>query len=285
MDYLSAIKVFATVAETGSIRKSAKQLCKTEAAISKKIKKLEQYLGVSLISRDGKNMSITPLGSKYLLACNDLLTTFDNVQQIIKNEQAQKNKILRVGCDQFLFQQYILPKIVDFNKSYPKADLIVSNNKDYKQIKKFDLLIDVDINDEHVETLVRKKIGSTSLVICVSPNYIKQYPNKLLKHLSTMSYIQDTSLTGFSLLEKKYKLAKPQLLFDNPNAALIAAINNLGFTIAYDYMVKQYIESGSLIELVRSDIAMPLYIYYNKNSNSYLLIQQMLKLLQLNVHK
>jgi DNA-binding transcriptional LysR family regulator len=283
MDYLSAIKVFADVAETESIRKSAKKLCKTEAAVSKKLKKLEQYLGVSLITRDGKNMSITPLGKKYLQACNELLTKFDDVQQIIKNDQAEKNKVLKICCDQFLFQQYVLPKISELNQIHKQAQFEISSNKDYKNIKKFDLIIASYINDEQFDVLVRKKIGNTSLIICASPNYLKQHPNKSSKQFSTMNYIQDISLNEHGVFDKQFKLPIANLIFDNHYNAITAAINNLGFTISYEYMIKHHLESGNLIEIARSEKQIPINIYYNKDSNSYLLIKDMLKLFKLNM--
>ena len=277
MDYLSAIKVFVTFSQTHSIRKTAKQLCKTEAAISKKLKKLESSLGVELISRDGNQTELTPIGKEYLIACNELLDKFSEIEHVIKEKRIAINKLLKICCDEDLFEQYLLPNLYQFTKSYKQLHLEISNDDKTGQTSpQFDLLITPAVIHESFENLIRKKVLGTHLIICASPDYLKQH-NILPLDLHQMVYVENSSLNGTALIAKNYTLPLPSLRFDNTHNAIGAAINGLGFTIAYEYTIKQYLDSKQLIELAKSETELPVYGYYNKDSYFNEYIKHLLK--------
>ena len=172
-DRARSLQTFATVIAAGSFSAAGRLLDLTPSAVSRAVDRIEARLGVRLLLRSTRALTLTAEGQAYLAAARRILSDLDDVEREIANQGAPRGR-LRVSAALAHGRLCIVPLLCDFTKRYP-AILVDLNLTD--------TLVDVAAGQADIAIrfgpladsfLTARKIGETRRVIVASPAYLKR---------------------------------------------------------------------------------------------------------------
>lgn len=259
---------FITLADTGSVQQAAKQLYQTQAAVSKKISKLEEYLGSQLVWRHRSGAVLTELGQQYYHEAKAALQQFHQAEQLVKNQQRQPTGPLTVVANSYYAHQWIIPRLQSFLNKYPHIALtfdiaeILPNFKSHKM----DILFGVGLQGD--DDLMQKPIESTHYVLCAAPSYweaagLPTTSAQLLQHrFIAHSARQNPSCITLSGQQPLH--LQPILWLNQSQAIIAAAKEGIGFIWIPEVFVREDLKHGTLVEVLHdvNQQQQTVYIYY-----------------------
>lgn len=261
MDRLDALRTLVTVADCGSFSEAARRLHFSPTVASRAVSGIEEALGVTLLRRTTRSITLTPEGSVYVAQCRDVLERLSAAERSLADVGAPQGD-LTVNAPEVFGRLHMLPIIGDVMRSYPRlhVQLILSD-----QI--------VDLAKEGADVAVRAGMLSDSALVAVklldvvrtpvaSPLYLAEHgmpaePHQLLAH-------RLIGWTGHALGDEwrfgpdraiVVRFA-PKLRTNNVDAAIAAAIQGVGIARPLSYQVEAAIAECRLVPLLQ-DFAPP----------------------------
>ena len=187
MDKLKSLMIFMRSAQHGSFSEAARQLGMAPSAVSRAVLRLEDDLGVRLLQRTTRSLTLTEAGNRFYERCQQILDDLEAAELEIKQAQSMPIGILRLDLSFTFGKLHIAPALLQFAAQYPELHLNVSFN---------DRLI--DLIEEGVDATVRIGLSTDSrlamhhlatarYITCASPKYLAQHgtpttPTELLHH-------------------------------------------------------------------------------------------------------
>ena len=123
MDQLVAMRVFSRVAERGSFGRAADELDISRAAASAHVAALEKHLGVRLLNRTTRKVSLTAEGADYLRRCRRILKEIRDAEETLRESRSKPEGLLRVDVPVAFGRYLLLPALPEFTRRYPAIDL------------------------------------------------------------------------------------------------------------------------------------------------------------------
>ena len=178
---------FSVIASSGSLGSAARELGITTAAVSKRLAQIEERLGLSLVNRTTRRMSLTPEGEVYLEHARKILGEIDDMEHILWGSTQTPKGLLRVNATLGFGRTQIAPLISEFVKQYPLVDIQLQLSVNPPPIT--DDLFDVCFRFGHPpdSRAIAKLIAPNNRIVVASPNYLKKFgvpktPSDLIKH-------------------------------------------------------------------------------------------------------
>lgn len=256
---LNDMMLFMAVIDAGSFTLAADRLNIPKANLSRKISRLEQQLGVTLLERTTRSQRITEAGSRYLTHCRRIHQEIDlaeaSISQILNEVEGQ----LRIGASVGMGHEIIKPVLGQFMHQYPAINLQVNLvNRRVDLIEEgFDLVIRIGKLED--SRLIAKHLGKVSREIYVSPKYVKRHGEiSLLKHLEQVDHLLMSNVqnSGRLLIESGKKQHEfkvtPRLLVDDYLILKQMVIDGLGVATIPSYMCQEELANGTLIQVLPS---------------------------------
>jgi DNA-binding transcriptional LysR family regulator len=194
MERMSIIgmNAFAQVVEGGSFVAAAGRLKVSPATITHHVNALEGYLGVRLLTRTTRTVSLTEAGATFYDRCRNILAEIEEAENATTALQAAPRGILRINTSAVL-ARLVTPVIVDYAAIYPDVsfELVMTDRPVDIAGEKYDLALRTDRLSG--TTLMTRGIGLGRLVLCASPKYIERsgtpnVPSDLVHH-NCMTYV------------------------------------------------------------------------------------------------
>lgn len=260
MDRFSALKAFTRVVEAGSFTRAADSLDMPNATLSKTIKQLEAHLGVSLLQRTTRRITVTPEGREYYEKARCLLEDLEEIDASFNTTHNKPKGHLRIAIGGSTACDVLIPLLADFMTSWPdiRIDLQVAD-------KPADLIsgnIDCAIRGGPMEdsTLIARKIGEATLVTCATPGYLQRCgtpasPDELHHGHQLISYLSPASGRAFPFRFTRHGVStelktEPHLGINESNAHIAAGEAGLGIVQTFTYSLKPALASGKLVEIL-----------------------------------
>jgi DNA-binding transcriptional LysR family regulator len=268
MDKLTSMLVFVRVARAGSFAGGANDLGISRAMATKHIMQLEQSLGTRLFNRTTRSLSLTEVGSSYLERCQQVLMDIDEMESEVTHLQTGARGVLKISAPPGIGATHIAGAMAAFIKlhSEVKADLILQSHVPDIVDDGIDLAIHLGGLED--TSLVARKIASSPLVVCGSPEYFKQngipvVPDDLRKHSCLVNWALDTKdQWQFNGAEGSQLVKITGRLQSNVADVLrIAAINDLGLVMLPEYIVGRDIQKGRLQVVLENYTRLPLDVH------------------------
>ena len=185
-DRARALEIFATVAGAGSFSAAGRALGLSPSAVSRAVDRIEARLGVRLLLRSTRALTLTTEGHAYRAAARRILLDLDDAEQAIADRGAPRGR-LRISMAQSYGRLFIVPLLGEFAQLYPHILIDVSLS---------DRLVDIAAGAADValrfgpladNALTARKIGEYRRVVVASPGYLQQHgtprtPEDLLDH-------------------------------------------------------------------------------------------------------
>lgn len=274
MDRLAGMEVFARVVETGSFSEAARQLGLSKSAVSKQISALEDRLGVRLLNRTTRRLSVTEVGEGYYAWCRQITEQVHEAELSVSRLHAEPRGSLKINAPvSFGFLQ-LAPMIPEFLASYPDLDIDVTVNDRFVDVIDEGYDVVIRIGKLADSSLVARRLGSAELVVCGAPSYLAAHgePTGIddLSRFNCMVYNQAGPAVEWRFQGPDGpRTLRPKGNFRSNNGDILrhAAIGGVGLARLPMFIVWQDLRSGTLKQVLGDyrDSAPGIYALYPHN--------------------
>ena len=268
MDRIDSVAVFAEVAERGSFSGAAKHLNRSAAAVTRAVAELETRLGVRLLNRTTRAVSVTEAGQRFLVGARRVLADLAEIEQGAVGQGQVPRGELRITAPIVFGRRHVLPLVTDFLAQYPEVSVRLA-------------LLDrpVDLVEDGLDVAVR--IGTladtSAIAVCVgelrriavaSSGYLKRRGRP--KSPADLAGHDVIAFAGIDRVER-WRFAggvevriKPRLIVNTAEAAIDAAVAGFGITRVLSYQAVDALADKSLVRLLREQEAgvTPVHVVY-----------------------
>jgi len=271
MDHMQAIKAFARVVETGGFTRAADSLQMPNATLSKQIQQLERHLGVKLLERTTRRVSVTNDGAAYYERTRQLLAELDEIETTLGKAQTRPRGRLRVDTGGSTASGILIPAFAQFRARYPEIQLQLGVTD-----RTVDLIgenIDCAIRSTAQDpALIARRIGLLAWTMCASPAYLARHgvpthPQQIAaEDFPVAGYFSNSSgiIQPIELMvagEPFMIEPKHSILVNESNAHMACALAGLGLVHTLDFMVRPSIERGELVAVLLEYRPKPLEVF------------------------
>ena len=259
-DRIELMQTFVRIVEAGSMTAAARQLGTTQPTISRRLKMLEQYLGLNLIKRTTHSMTLTADGERCYERLKDLLQTWGAVESDLRGAKDEPHGILRVLAPHAFGQDHLIEPLASYLASYPNMSVEWNLHDDRSLHDFIGEGIDCAIQVGHLrdQNLVATQIGEISRIIVASPALFKhralpQTPQELtsLPWISLTTFYQsDIELQNQVTGATAHISFNPRLRTDNLYAMKNAVMRGVGIGVGSTWVMVDDLAAGKLINLL-----------------------------------
>lgn len=268
MDKYQEMRVFTAVVDAGSFVAAADGLGMSKAAVSRYVSDLEQRLGARLLHRTTRKLSLTAEGEVFLARSREILASIEDSEAEISTRSHMASGLLKVSVPVSFGIQHLAPLWSEFVQAHPRVSLDVQLADRIMDLvdEGFDLAVRIARLPD--STLVSRKLTSTRLVLCASPEYLRTkgvpaHPNELAGH----------DVIGYSLLAMgdQWQFAgpegtvtvkvRPHMWSNNGDTCLAACVRGIGIQLQPTFLIARELTSGQLVEVLAQYRSVELGIY------------------------
>lgn len=259
MDRFENMDSFIRVVEAGSISGAADRLKVAKSAVSRRLKELEEHLGVELFHRTTRRMNLTDTGRAFYHQSVRILEDLQEAELATSQAHATLKGSLKVALPSSFGLMHMGPAIKDFSKAHPQIEFDLDfNDREVGLIQEgFDLAIRIaNLQDS---SLIARRIAPIQTVLCASPSYLErvgtpQNPAELSTHQCLVySLLRDYDywhLADSNGKEIKIKI-QPYLKASTGEFLRDAAVDGMGIILIPSFIVYKEIENGTLTPLFK----------------------------------
>jgi len=257
---------FATVVRTGSFSAAAEELNCSKAAVSRQIARLETSIGVKLLTRTTRQIALTAAGQEMYLRCARILDEVNETSQLMGGMLTKPRGELRVNAPVVTTLFRITAMIPQFLRQYPevRVHLNLSDSKVDLLNGGFDIAF--WFGDPYDASLDSVKLRSFEMVVCASPEYLKQHGKpKDPADLKNHECIMETHLfrPGEWRIadDQTVRVSRGPLISNSVRTSHEAALAGIGLAFLPRFVVADDIASGLLVPVLTSDVSAQLALY------------------------
>jgi len=252
MDRLKAMQVFVEVADRGSLSAAAVHLDMSRAMVSRYLAEMEQWVGVRLLHRTTRRLSLTPAGAETLPRCRQMLDMVGDLHSAVATPEDTPRGLLRITTSMSFGARHLAPAVTDYVKRHPgtSVDLMLVERAVNLVEERVDLA--VRITNDLDPNLIARKLAVCRSVVCASPEYLARegVPARVedlsLRNCLTHSYF-GKSLWRFERDGEPVDVPVGGSISANEVSVLCsAAVEGAGVAMLPTYYAAEYIASGKL---------------------------------------
>lgn len=257
MDKWQEMRVFTAVVDAGSFVGAADQLSMSKAAVSRHISELEQRLGVRLLHRTTRKLSLTEEGEVFDARCRDILANIEESEAEVTTRTGAATGLLKISVPLSFGVKHLAPLWPEFMATHPDVELDVSLTDRVVDLVDEGLDLAIRIAQLPDSSLVSRKLASTRLVLCASPEYLRgreplQTPSDIEHHdvaFYTLSMGNEWKFEGPDQQQHLVRIT-PRLRANNGDTCVTAALSGAGIILQPTFLVSEHLDAGTLIELI-----------------------------------
>ncbi|MFT5720477.1 MAG: DNA-binding transcriptional LysR family regulator [Motiliproteus sp.] len=268
MDKLTSMLVFCRVATSGNFSKAARELRISPAMVTKHIASLEGLLGIRLLNRTTRKVSMTEAGESYLRLCQNLLSEIEEGESALSELSHHPSGTLKLTAPIDFGVLRLAPAIAGYLQRYPDVSIDIN----YQDLKinlvedGFDIAIRIGALSD--SSLVAVPLMKQRLICCASPAYLQQqglpkHPTELRQHnCLTYSHSATNNDWHFSKAGESYAIkASGRLNANNGHAMAAVAAQGGGIILKPQFIVQDLIARGELVAILEDYQLPPTDVY------------------------
>ncbi|AIR69244.1 MULTISPECIES: DNA-binding transcriptional regulator YafC [Dickeya] len=272
------LAIFVSVVESGSFSRAAEQLGLANSAVSRAVKKLEMKLGVSLLNRTTRQLSLTEEGERYFRRVQQILQEMAAAETELMETRRTPRGLLRIDAATPVVLHLLMPLVKPFRERYPEVTLSLVSSETF--INLIERKVDVAIRAGTLtdSSLRARPLFTSYRKIVASPDYVAkhgapQHVDALAQHLC-LGFTEPVSLNTWPVARADGQLYEIEVGLSSNSGETLKQLSLTGNGIAClsDYMIDGEIARGELVELLadrRLPVAMPFSaVYYSDRAVS-----------------
>lgn len=276
-DTASELGFFVTLARHASLSATARALDITPPAVTKRLAQMEQRLGVRLVNRSTRTLSLTAEGELLLAHATRILAEIREMEEQIAGSQGAPKGLLRVNATLGFGRTTIAPLVSAFAQIYPEVEVQLQLTD--RPIKLVEEAFDLGIRfGELPDTrLSARKLMSNRRFLCAAPSYLRKFgapqtPDELAAHRCIL-HRQNDDAHGVWRLTKGSKTETVKvggtLSSNDGDVVLNWALDGHGILLRSEWDAGKYLASGRLQQVLKDYRPAPadLFVYYPSRRN------------------
>lgn len=255
MDKFQAMSLFVRVVEMGGIARAAESLGIPKATATTLIQRLESSLGVKLLNRTTRRVSVTPDGAAYYTRAAAILAELVEAEETLSRQSAAPRGRLRVDAPTLIARSVIVPALPRFFGRYPDIELALACNERHFELVAEGIDCALWVGEVDNVGLVARRVGFLYFATCAAPAYLAghgrpAHPSELARHRCINHFSPRTGETvewGFLRDGERVQAVFPgHLALEDENSYVTAAEAGLGIAQMPAFVVKEAMERGTL---------------------------------------
>jgi len=250
------LEVFTLVVDGGSFSAAGRQLDLAPSSVARIIDRLEARLGVRLLLRTTRSLTVTSEGATYLSAARRILADFRETEQLISNQSSPRGR-LRVSASIHYGRMFLVPLLGAFAQRYPEIVLDMNLTDVVVDIAGGQADVGIRVGPLADAPLTARKLDETRKVIVAAPDYLARrgapkVPEDLLAHdCLGFNFRRTAPVWPFRKHGRDYSLTiKGSIEANNGETLSQLALEGVGITRVGTITVEDEIRSGALIPLL-----------------------------------
>jgi DNA-binding transcriptional LysR family regulator len=276
MELLAEMMTFAKVVEMKSFSAAADALNTSKSLVSKQVSNLESALGVRLLNRTTRRMSLTEIGAAYYDHCVRIAQEIDAAAETVTQLQAEPRGVLKVTSPVIFSSLHLAPALQTFLKRYEHVEVELNASDRIVDIVEEGYDLAIRITGAPSPTMVARRIGPVRWVTCASPSYLERHGTP-----RTPQELNDHQCLGYLGLPAqhsgwRYRAGNRDVMMhpsgkcrvNNSEVLIQLALGGVGIVMFPTYILGPYLKSGRLKEILTDSVANPdtsLYATYLPN--------------------
>lgn len=268
MNKLLQMQVLAEVVRAGSFVSAAEGLGMSKAAVSRHVGELESRLGVRLLQRTTRRLSLTEEGQVFQARCVEILASVGEAEDEISSQTGTVSGQLRISAPTTFGIRHLAPLWAAFRERHPKVTLDITLADRVVDLVEEGYDLAVRIGRLASSSLVSRKLAATRMVLCASPNYLAsrgtpRHPHELAEHsVLAYSYWSDKDEWRFTGSAGPVAVhTQPRLTTNSGDTCRAAALMHQGVILQPSFLVDEDLAAGTLVELMPEFKSVELGIY------------------------
>lgn len=254
MDGFSDIAFFATVNKHGSLAAAAQQLGVTPPAVSKRLAALERRLGVRLLQRTTRRLSLTPEGETYLVEGARVLAELEALERTVAGSGATPHGLLRISATLGFGRRYIAPALSAFARLHPRVEVQLHLSDRPVNLVEQGFDASIRFGELPDARLTARLLANNRRLLCATPGYLKSAgtpatPQDLTRHQCIFIRESDETFGTWHLRsgarQETVKVRGP-LSTNDGESALGWAREGHGILVRSEWDVAPLLRSGEL---------------------------------------
>ena len=272
---LEELLAFRTVVDTGSVTAAAEQLGQTVSGVSRALRRLEEKLETTLLSRTTRRLSLTDAGTVFLAQARQILSAVDEAEEQIALRRQQPAGRLRVNAAMPFMLHVIAPLVPDFRAQYPQIELELNTNDLIIDLLEEDTDVAIRIGTLRDSTLRARLLGTRRLRVLASPAYLKAHgrPRSVddLRQHTLLGFAQPESLNQWPLRgpHGDHFRIEPALKASSGETLRQLALQGAGIVCLADFMTAEDRRTGDLVQVLPDatvEVLQPIHAVYYRNT-------------------
>lgn len=247
---MRALEVFVEVADQGSLAGAARALLLSPPSVTRIVGQLEEELGVLLLHRTTRAITLTEPGTRFLESARRLLHDYQDAQDAIRGGQLTPKGVLRITAPVLFGQHYVTPLLLEFLDRHPDVSVEATFLDRIVNLVEEGFDLAVRIGPLPDSSLTALRVGEVRRVVCGHERYLKRHgapqtPAELSAHkIVAARPIASTSHWRFA--EGWSVKVKPRLSCSSVSAAIAAAMSGWGLTRVLSYQIGPQLKARKL---------------------------------------
>lgn len=262
------MQAFAAVVDAGSFVRAAEALQMSKTAVSRLLADLEARLGVRLLHRTTRRLSLTVEGEVFHTRCKELLAGVEEAEAEVTARADEAVGVLRLNAPVSFGLLHLAPLWPAFIAQHPRVALDVTLTDRIVDLVEEGYDLAIRIAQLPASSLVSRKLSSTRLVLCASPEYLRRHGVPALP-----AEIAEHSVLAYTLLAmgEHWTFAGPQgpvsvkinptMRSNSGDTCCAAALQHQGIVLQPSFMVGHYLRTGALVEILPAYRSLELGVY------------------------
>ncbi len=257
MDRLDEMRTFVAVVDEDGFSAAARRLKTSRSQASRAVASLETGLGVQLLNRSTRTVSLTESGSVFVDRARTILAEFDDAANAVGELREDLTGRIRINAPMSFGVAYLAPAVADFMKDHPGLKVQVDLNDRFVDPYEEGFDLTLRIGELEASQLKARKIMPIRLTLCASPEYLERHgrpqaPEDLKRH-KTLHYGNLSTGTRWRLagqLPGDAVTIDSNLCSNNGDVLRIAAREGLGIAMLPAFIVSGDLAGGDLVRVL-----------------------------------
>ena len=257
LEHLTGMAIFARVVEYRSFTRAARELGMTKSTVSKQVGRLEDRLGLRLLNRSTRQLSLTEAGVAFYQGCRRMVAEAEQAEQAVSFLAEAPRGTLFVSAPVSFGTLHILPGLPDFLRRYPELRVEVTLNDRLVDLIEEGFDIGVRIRKLEDSALVSRRLAPSRRVLAASPDYLaRQGRPRRLEDLAD----HECLIYAYQVEGALWRLAGPdgkrevkvagRLRVNNGEALLAAALGGAGIAFLPTFVCGEALRGGRLARVL-----------------------------------
>ncbi|MET0551291.1 MAG: LysR family transcriptional regulator [Xanthomonas sp.] len=253
-----SVRLFLRVVEQGSLTAAARQARVPLTSVSRRIKALEQALGVQLLHRTTRRLAVSEAGRAFYARCVEAEQTIQDAVQAARDLRAQARGTLRVLAPYALGLLVLEPQLARFRQRHPGVQLALTYDDQPLDLLSHGLDVAIHVGPTAHSSYVARPLGASRGILVSSPEYLARagtptHPRELLGH-AVLAVGADAPLVLWALRhsagESTELTLRPLLISNESTTVIRQVVQGAGIALLSQPLVQSQLDRGQLVRLL-----------------------------------